>query len=402
MASHVEERMPLLLSKLHHDVRFEIYKHIMSDPDAAPLVRTYAILDPNANAFPEPMSSLSKTNKFLRHDIDAWASCNKSWLYSSRHRLYNISDEYRETKFVLKWPHDVSSISQESLDRWHQFCYEKPYPISPRHLVIEIQKDFDSELYSEMLFWHRHFQPAFDQHRTELISTLGNIFIQAALIERAKKRGRTTRIAMPFTQHLKSVDIIFRSASRRSFVNTRLVDEAWNTVWCCFISNTSPLQDPLTRVPFFHCLKGKRCLTITGMQGNHILHSQSYDDSFNFLAPIVLSRDTIDLWPKYLLGMPVRVEYYTLLGLAFTATITLACIVALCAISKIHFSFMGVSHTYAQEHLLNCMGLDVSHDWISWQSSANIGYISGSRRQEEYVLKYESTISSSCSHPHWQ
>lgn len=183
--SQVPPQLPSFLETLHHDVRFQIYGQIMSNTDS---IRTYNILHPDVEVFPDvypfcPVSTLAETNSFIRRDLDSWASYNKSWVMSNGNQFHKISDV--DTKFVLKWPRngDISSLPAESLQRWHQFCYRKPFPFHARHLVIEIERDFDDSLYADGNFGRQYSEKLERLFLAEMLNTLAEIFDVARRIE---------------------------------------------------------------------------------------------------------------------------------------------------------------------------------------------------------------------------
>jgi hypothetical protein len=144
----------LFLQLLNLDSRFQIYKHLVPNPQAVQVIDICQPEDGGSKA----LTALLSTNHEIRHEVLLWYSQNMSWLtrQGPRGNVIQLLPTVQNTKYYLKWTSDFgcSQTPSKAVEAWHQFCFHNSTQASIGPLVVEFHLPSEQEVLSafERLF----------------------------------------------------------------------------------------------------------------------------------------------------------------------------------------------------------------------------------------------------------
>jgi hypothetical protein len=214
-AQKLRTRTCLFLQLLSLDIRFQIYKQLVPEPQAIQVVDIFEPEDDNSKA----LTALLSTNHQIRHEIQLWYSQNNSWLTrrEPRGNAIQLFSTVKNTIYHLKWTTDFgcSFIPSKEVEAWHQFCFHNftQSPIGP--LVIEFQLS----------------------SRREALVAFERLFTEPYRIEMGRRK--TAVGPLPMAAFLTSIEIIFplveTNVTQAGMLPGWKWDEmlglAWNILW---------------------------------------------------------------------------------------------------------------------------------------------------------------------------
>lgn len=144
----------LFLQLLNLDTRFQIYKHLVPDPQAVQVVDIFEPKDGGSKA----LTALLSTNHEIHQEVLLWYSQNTSWLTrrGPRGNAIQLLPTVQNTKYRLKWTSDFGCqrMPSKAMEAWHQFCFHNSTQSTIGPLVVEFHLSSDQEALSafERLF----------------------------------------------------------------------------------------------------------------------------------------------------------------------------------------------------------------------------------------------------------
>lgn len=112
----------LFLERLPVEVRCMIYEHVAIDTGHS----IVNCLRPDVG--PYPLTSLRRTSKRIRDDLDTWYHSNKQWMTCKDNKLYMTRNAHNTT-YLVEWllvqtANPVTDYLYPRADAdWHAFCY---------------------------------------------------------------------------------------------------------------------------------------------------------------------------------------------------------------------------------------------------------------------------------------